>query len=193
MGALGIPFLVQGETVGGGHRGEIIMIPVEVVTVILDAEAEAMGLGHVDTAIITEGERGGGSDAGDLMVGGDLEAGARDEGGAAFAGHSDEVGVGLGLRTTALHEVRLSVGGEDKMVGGDETPGTDLFVHDADHGGLALELGDIPDGLAQGQIIGTGGFADDLAADDELDGGLAGMIATGDQETDERMREFERG
>ena len=78
------------------------------------------------------------------------------------------------------------------MVSGDEAPGADLFVHDADHACLTLELRDVPDGLAQGKVVGTGGLADDLAANNELDGGLAGMIATGDQETDERMRELKR-
>ncbi|NDA68080.1 MAG: hypothetical protein EBY09_15815 [Verrucomicrobia bacterium] len=48
-------------------------------------------------------------------------------------------------------------------------------------------------GLAQGQIVGAGGLADDLARDDELDGGLAGVIAAGDEETEVRMRELQLG
>ena len=48
-------------------------------------------------------------------------------------------------------------------------------------------------GLAQGEVIGAGGFANDLAADDELDGGLTGMIPAGDEEADVRMRELELG
>ena len=86
------------------------MVPVEVIAVVFDAEAEAMGFGDVDGAIVSEANGSGRGDAGDLAVGRDLEGGAGDERGATFAGHTHEAGVGLGLRTTALDEVRLSLG-----------------------------------------------------------------------------------
>ena len=188
---LGLPLLVQGATIGGRLRGEVIVIPEEVVAVVFDAVTEAMGLGHVDGAVVAEGDRGGRSDAGDLMVGGDLEGRAGDEGRAAFAGDAHEVRVGLRLRTTTLREVRLGIGAEDEMVRGDDAPGADFVVDDADDTGLALEFGDIPDGLTEGQVIGAGRFADDLARDEQLHGGLAGVIAAGDEEADVRMRELE--
>lgn len=169
------------------------MIPVEVIAVVLDAETEAVRLRDVDATVVTEGERGGRGDASDLVVSGDLKTRARDESGAAFAGDAHEAAIGLGLRTAALREVGLSVGREDEMVGGNETPRADFAVDDADDALLALELGDVPDVLAQGQVVGTGGLADDLAANDELDGGLAGVVAAGDEEAEIRVRELHLG
>ena len=190
---LGLPLIVHGQAVGDGLGGKVVVVPEEVVTIVLDAETEAMGLRHVDATVVAEGDRGGRSDAGDLMVGGDLEARARDKGGAAFAGDAYEASIGLRLRAATLHKVRLGIGREDEVVGSDDPPRSHVVVDDADHGGLALELGDIPDGLAQGQVVGAGRLADDLARDDELDGGLARVIAAGDEEADVRMREFELG
>ena len=191
--AFGLPLLVQGETIGGGRRGEVVVIPVEVVTVILDAEAEAMRLGDVDGAVVAEADRGRRGDAGDLAVGGRLEGGARDERRAAFASHTHEAAVGLRLRAAALREGRLGFGRKDEMVGGDEAPGADMLVDDADDTGLALEFRDVPHGLTQGQVVRTGRFAHDLAADQQLDGGLAGMITPGDQEAEVRMRQLHLG
>ena len=181
---LGFPLLVQGETIGGGGRGEVVVIPVEMVTVVFDAEAEAVRLGDIHGAVVTEADRGRRGDTGDLAVGGRLEGGARDERGAAFAGHAHEAAVGLRLRATALREVRLGVGGKDEVVGGDETPRTHVLVDDADDALLALEFRDVPDGLAQGEVVGAGGLPHDLAADEELDGGLAGVIAARDEEAE---------
>jgi hypothetical protein len=79
------------------------------------------------------------------------------------------------------------------VVGGDQTPGTGLVVHDPDDPGLALEFRDVPDGLAQGQVVGAGRLADDLAADEELDGGLAGVVAAGDEEAKLRIGELDLG
>ena len=193
MRALGFPLLVQGDPVGGGDRGEVVVIPVEVVTVVFDAEAEAMRLGDVDRAVVAEADRGRRGDAGDLAVGSRLEGGARDERGAAFAGHAHEAAVRLRLRAAACRELRLGVIGEDKVVRGDETPGAGFIIDDADDAGLALELRDVPDGLAQGQVIGTGRLPDDLAADEELDGGLAGVVAARDEEAELGRREFDLG
>jgi hypothetical protein len=78
------------------------------------------------------------------------------------------------------------------VISGDDAPRTDVVVDDADDAALTLELGDVPDDLAQSEVIGTGGFADDLALDKELDGGLAGMIAARDEEANVRMRQLER-
>ena len=190
MGTLGFPLLVQGQTVGGGRRGEIVVIPIEVVTVVLDAEAEAVRLGDIHGTVVAEADGGGRGDAGGLAVGGYLESGARHERRAAFAGHADEAAIRLRLRSAALREGRLGVAGEDEMIRRDETPGADMGIDDPDDAGLALELGDVPDGLTEGQVVGTGGLAHDLAADDQLDGGLAGMIAAGDEEAEVGMREL---
>ena len=169
------------------------MIPVEVIAVIFDTEAEAMGFGHVDGAVVSKADGGGRGDAGDLAVGRDFEGGARNERGAAFASHADEGTISLGLGSAALREGRLSFAREDEMVRGDEPPGADMGVDDPDDAGLALELGDVPDGLAKRQVVGAGRFADDLATDEELDGGLAGMIATRDEEAEKGVRELHLG
>ena len=152
-----------------------------------------MGLGHVDGAVVAEADRGRRGDAGDLAVGGRLEGGTRDERGAAFAGNAHEAAVGLRLRAAARRELRLGVAGEEEVVGGDEAPGSDMRVDDADDAGLALEFSDVPDGLAQGQVVGAGRLTHDLAADEELDGGLAGVVAARDEEAELGKGEFDLG
>ena len=190
-GLLGLPLLVQGRTVGRRLGREVVMVPEKVVPVILDAEAEAMRFGDVDAAVVAEGDGGGRGDAGRLVVGGDLEGGPGHEGRAALAGDPHEAGFSLRLRPSSLGEVRLGVARENEVVGGDDAPGADLVVDDPDDAVLALEFGDVPDGLAEGQVVGPRGLAHDLAADEQLDGGLAGMVASGDQEAQVRMGELE--
>ena len=124
------------------------MVPVEVVTVVFDTEAEAMGFGYIDGAVVTEADGGGRSDAGDLAVGRDFEAGTGDKRGAAFAGDAHEAGVSLGLGSATLREGGLGFGREDEMVRSDEPPGADVRVDNADDPLLALELRDVPNGLA---------------------------------------------
>ena len=79
------------------------------------------------------------------------------------------------------------------MVRGNKPPGADFVIDDTDDTGLSLELGDIPDGLAQGQVVGTYRFADYLTADQELNGGLAGMVTARDEKAESGVREFHLG
>ena len=189
VGALGFPLLVQGEAVGGRRRGEVVMVPVEVIAVVLDAEAEAVGLGDVEAAIVAEGDGRRRGDAGRLMSAGFLERRAGLQGGRAFAGHAHEVAGGLGLGPATGRELHVLGRGEHEMVRRDDTPGARLIVDDAQDPLLPLELGDIPDDLGEHQSVLPDGLADDLAVHEELDGGLAGVVAAGDQKPEERMRQ----
>ena len=73
------------------------------------------------------------------------------------------------------------------MVRGDEAPGADLAIDEAEDAFLALELGDIPDDLDQREAVLADRLAHDLTIHQELDGGLAGVITTAHQETEESM------
>jgi hypothetical protein len=58
-GELFLPFFVEGEAVVGGLGGEVIVEPVEVASVVLDPEGEAVGFGYEDAALFVDGEGGG--------------------------------------------------------------------------------------------------------------------------------------
>ena len=148
VGTLGLPLLMQSQAIGGGRRGEVVVVPVEVVAVILDAEAEAVRFGYVHGAVVSKADGGGRGDAGDLAVGRDLKGSARDKRGTAFAGDAHEAGVSLGLGAAALREGGLGFAREDEMVRRDEPPGADMVVDDPDDTALALKLRDVPDSLA---------------------------------------------
>jgi len=65
---LGLPLLVHGQAVGIGLGGNVVQIPVKVLAVVLHAEAEAVGLRHVERARLIEGDGGGRKDAVRLRV-----------------------------------------------------------------------------------------------------------------------------
>ena len=106
-GALRRPLLVQGEAIGGRRCREVVVVPIEVVAVILDAEAEAMRLRDVETAVVTESDGRRRGDAGRLMPTGLLEAGAWLQGGRAFARHAYEITGGLGLGPATGRELHF--------------------------------------------------------------------------------------
>ena len=161
------------------------MVPVEVVAVVLDAEAEAVGLGDIQAAVVAEGDGRRRGDAGRLMTAGFLERRAGLQGGRAFAGHAHEVAGGLGLGPATGRELHVLGRGEHEMVRRDEPPGPDLAVDEAEHAFLTLELRDVPDDLGEHQTVFADGLAHDLAVDKELHGRLAGVIATSHEETQE--------
>ena len=192
-GLLAGPLLVQGQAVSRGLGRQVIVIPKEVVAVVLDAEAEAMGLRDIQAAVIgkSDGRRRG--HARFLMTSSDLERRTRRKGRAAFARHTDEVVRSLRLRTAARRELRLVVGRKQEVVSRDEAPTAHFAIDHTDHALLTLELSDIPDDFGQRQAVLADGFADNLAVDEQLHRRLAGMIAARHEEPKERVREQDVG
>ena len=62
--------------------------------------------------------------------------------------------------------------GEGELVGQDVAPATGVVVDDLDSRGLAGQLADIPAGPVEGLAVRTGGGADDLVVDQQVDRGL---------------------
>ena len=73
---------------------------------------------------------------------------------------------------------------ENDLVDVDMTPAFGTAIDDLHHGLLALQIGDVPTGGLQGLAILAGRRADHLAADAEIDAGLARMVAAADEEAD---------
>ncbi len=155
---------MERPTIRAGLGREVVVIPEKITAIILDAEAEPMRFSDVKTTVIAERNRGRRGDPSHGMIGAGLERRTGFKGGRSFAGDAHKISVGLGLRTTGLIELRLSIGGKDELVGGDDTPSFDSVIDDADDTFLTLEFSDIPNGLAQGQVIGSSRMPDDLAA-----------------------------
>ena len=73
---------MQRPAVAGFPRGEVVEIPIEVAAVVLDAVAEAVGLGDENIAGAIEGEGGGCGEFLVFEIRVDLEGGAGRDGGA---------------------------------------------------------------------------------------------------------------
>ena len=76
-------------------------------------------------------------------------------------------------------------------------PAAFVLVDDFNHRRLAFQIGDIPRVPieafgAAGAIVRTGGCANDLAVDKQIDTGLARMGATADEEIDVFARDRKR-
>ena len=176
-----VPFLVHGHAVIGGLRGDVIHEPVEVIPVVLDAKAEAVGLGGVDVALFIDGECGGRIESGGLVIGedfygcaiGDGEAGDDIGGDEAFF---VELSVFFGGR-----ELGVRVVGEKEVVGIDDAPSAAVSVFNADLGFLSLEVGSAPNYGAHEEVVLTRVLHLDFSIDEELDGGFSGVTSARDE------------
>ena len=167
-----------------GLRGEVIEIPEKIVAVILDAKAETMSLGEVDVALFIEAEGCGRSDFLVLVIGDDF---CRDSLGNGHArkhiGGNEASGVGL-VALGHGREFLVGVVGENEMVSRDHTPTACFGIDDAYFGFFALEASYIPGDRFTAERVFSRSFHLDLTIDQQLHGGFAGMIATGNKEYD---------
>ncbi len=186
-----LPLLVHLPPILGGPQRDVVEVPVEMGAVVRHPVAKARRLGHVDLALFAERQRRRRHDPLILIIRHHPGLGAFLNGQAVDIGTRHQTRhvrlAGLGRR----REFLVRVIGCLEMVGGDDAPLTAFVVEQADLGGLALELGHIPDlRLALKRVL-AGGLAHDLAVDDELRGRFAGVVAAGEQEADVGLHQFE--
>ena len=139
-----VPLAMEGESVGGGSGGEVVQVPEEIITVVLDALAEAWGLGDKEGTVVTKGDGSGRGDAVTLASGDDAQVGALGDSSGGLARDSGELG---GLRQFAVAVAWkgwAGSGAEDEVVCGDDAPAIGPGVENPKGGALAAELCDIP-------------------------------------------------
>ena len=187
------PLLVERQAVCRGFGCEIVVVPKEVAPVVFHAEPEPVGLGHIQAAVIAEGDGGGGGYSGVCVASADHEANAGRNRRASLSFNSDKFLSSIWFCRSRGGEIHLGLRGKHKMICSDQPHLRGRAVHHPDDGFFAFQVRDVPHLRTQRQIALPDCLANHGAVDDQLDRCFAGLLAACDEEGEVGLGQGECG